>query len=113
MSTLSEHTGKGNPIATGRPGEDAKAQMDGILQHFDILPSKLERIIFRYLYAFIIGIYVLSEFLLLPLVFLQGTSSLQLGEILLLSGLALFLAVIIICVVWSFNVWRLRTPKTL
>jgi len=113
MSTLSEHTGKGNPTATGLPGEDAKAQIDGILQHFDVLPSKLERIIFRYISVFIIGIYVLSELLFLPLVFLQGTSSLQVGEILLLSGLALFLAVIIICVVWSFNVSRLRTPKTL
>jgi len=77
------------------------------------LPSKLDRCIFRYIYVFIIGIYLLSELLFIPIVFLQGISSFHGGEILLLSGLALFIAVIIISVAWSFNVWRLRAPKML
>ncbi len=113
MSTLSEHTGNGNPTATRLQREDTKEQIDGILQHFDVLPSKLDRFIFRYIYVFMIGIYLLSELLFIPIVFLQGISSFHGGEILLVSGLALFLAIIIISVAWSFNVWRLRAPKTL
>ena len=113
MSTLSEHTGNGKPTATRLQREDTKEQIDGILQHFDVLPSKLDRFIFRYIYVFMIGIYLLSELLFIPIVFLQGISSFRGGEILLVSGLALFLAIIIISVAWSFNVWRLRAPKTL
>ena len=113
MSMLGEHTGNGNPTATRLQREDTKEQIDGILQHFDVLPSKLDRCIFRYIYVFIIGIYLLSELLFIPIVFLQGISSFHGGEILLLSGLALFIAVIIISVAWSFNVWRLRAPKML
>ena len=113
MSTLGEHTGNGNPTATRLQREATKEQIDGILQHFDVLPSKLDRCIFRYIYVFVIGIYLLSELLFIPIVFLQGISSFQVGEILLLSGLALFVAVIIIFVIWPFNVWRLSAPKAL
>jgi hypothetical protein len=113
MSTLEEHKGNENPRETSLQREDTKEQIDGILQHFDVLPSKLDRFIFRYIYVYMVGIYLLSELLFIPFVFLQGIRSIQVGEILLLSGLAVFPAVIIISVVWSFNVWRLRAPKTL
>jgi hypothetical protein len=46
MSTLGEHTGDGNPIVTSLQREDAKEQIDGLLQHFDVLPSTLDRFIF-------------------------------------------------------------------
>jgi hypothetical protein len=43
MSTLSEHTGNGNPTATSLQREDTKEQIDGVLQHFDVLPSRFDR----------------------------------------------------------------------
>jgi hypothetical protein len=113
MGTMGEYKGNGNLTETSLPRENTKAQIDDILQRFDALPSKLNRFIFRYIYIFMIGIYLLSEFLFIPIVLLQGISSFQVGEILLVSGLGLFLLVIIISVAWSFNVWRLHTPKTL
>lgn len=113
MGTLGEYQGNRNLTDTSLPPEDLKAQIAGILQHFDVLPSKSNRVIFRYIYVWMIGLYLLSEFLFIPLVFLQGTSSIQFGEILLVSGLALFPVVIISSVVWSFNVWRFRTPYML
>ena len=87
MSMLSEHTGNGNPTEPSLQLEDTKEQIDGILQQFDVLSSKLDRFIFRYIYVFMVGIYLLSELLFIPFVFLQGISSFQVGEILLLSGL--------------------------
>jgi hypothetical protein len=113
MGTLGEYQEKRNLTDTSLPPEDTKAQIAGILQHFDVLPSQSNRVIFRYIYVCMIGLYLLSDFLFIPLVFLLGTSSIQVGEILLLSGLALFPVVIISAIVWSFNVWRFRTPHML
>ena len=113
MGTLGEYQGKRNLTDTSLSPEDTKAQIAGLLQHFDVLPSQSNRFIFRYIYVCMIGLYLLSECLFIPLVFLVGTSSLQVGEILLLSGLALFPVVIISAIVWSFNVWRFRTPHML
>jgi len=48
MSTLSEHTGNGNPTATRLQQEDTKGRIDGVLRNFDVLPSRFDRFIFRY-----------------------------------------------------------------
>ena len=113
MSTLGEHKRNGNPTATSLQREDTKEQIDGILQHFDVLPSRFDRVIFKYIYVFVIGTYLLSELLSIPLIFPQGISSFQVGKFLLLSGLGVFPVVVISLVIGRFNVWRLRTPKTL
>jgi hypothetical protein len=112
MSTLGEHTGNENPTVTSLKRGDTKEQIDGILQHFDVLPAKLDRFVFKYIYVFVIGTYLLYELLLIP-VLLLSNSSFQVGEFLLESGLGVFPVVVIIIVVWSFNVWRGRTPKSL
>src|SRR5260370_32582013 len=104
MGTMGEYQGKRNLTDTSLPPEDTKAQIAGILQHFDVLPSQSNRFIFRYIYVCMIGLYLLSEFLFIPLVFLQGSSSIQVAEILLLTGLALFPVVLISFIVWSSNV---------
>jgi hypothetical protein len=113
MSTLSEYTGSGNPPEPSLQLEDSKAQIDGILQHFDVLPSRFDRVIFKYIYVFVIGNYLLSELLFIPYIFLQGISSSQVGAFLLWSGLGVFPVVVISLVIWRFNVWRWRTPKSL
>jgi hypothetical protein len=114
MSTLGEHTGNENPTVTSLKRGDTKEQIDDILQHFDVLPSKLDRCIFKYIYVFVIGTYLLGELLFIPYIFfLAIRSQFQVGEFLLVSGLDVFPVVAIIIVVWSFNVWRVRTPKTL
>ena len=61
MSTLSEHTGNGNPPATSLHVEDIKEQIDDLLQHFDVLPSRFDRILFKYTYVFLIGNFFLQE----------------------------------------------------
>jgi hypothetical protein len=55
MSTLSEHTGNGNPTESSRQREDTKAQLDGVLQQFDVLPSRIDRVLFKYIYVYQYG----------------------------------------------------------
>src|SRR5579863_6446745 len=98
MSTLGEHKGNGNLTETSRQREERTAQMNGVLQHFDILPSRCDRFIFKYIYVYLIGLFVPSEVLVIP--FLLNTSSqlqVQAGGVLLgvgqnVLGLALFLS---------------------
>jgi hypothetical protein len=73
MSTLSEHTGNRNPTATSRQQEDTKAQLDGVLQHFDVLPSRLDRFLFKYIYVYMFGLLFLAQ--LLTIISLLDSSS--------------------------------------
>jgi hypothetical protein len=110
MSTLSEHTGNGTPTATSQQREDTKEQIESILQHFDVLPSKLDRFIFKYIYVYLIGFFFPME--LLFIISLLGRNP-QVGDVLLQGGVGVLSVVIIILFIWSFNVWRLSTPETL
>jgi hypothetical protein len=112
MSALGKHTGNENPTVTSLKRGDTKEQIDSILQHFDVLPSKFDRFLFKYTYVYLIGLFFLSELILIPL-FLLGYLSFQIGYFLVGSGQLVLLLVTFISVVWRFNVWRLRTPKTL
>jgi hypothetical protein len=112
MSTLGEPTGNENPPVTSLKRGDTKERIDGILQHFDVLPSKFDRFLFKYIYVLLIGYFFLFELILIPL-FLLGNISFQIGDFLLGSGLNVLILVTFISVLWRFNVWRLRTPKTL
>jgi hypothetical protein len=114
MSTLSEHTGNGNPTEINLQREDTKEQIYGLLQHFDVLPSILDRYIFKYIYVYLIGVFFLAQLPPIILTFFLGNRpQIQVGEFLLGSGLDALLQVSLILVIWRFNVWRLRTPKTL
>jgi len=109
MSTQSKHTGNGNPTATSLQPKDTKEQIDGILQQFDVLPSRFDRFLFRYYYFFLIGLLFLGELLLIPPILSQP----QAGTALLVLGVGALPMVVIIPIIWLFNVWRSRTPKTL
>ncbi len=65
MSTLSEHTGNGSPTETSLQREETKEQIDGLLQHFDVLPSKLDQFIFKHIYIFLIGLFFPIELLII------------------------------------------------
>src|SRR5438876_331688 len=109
MSTLSEHAGNGNPTAISLQREDTKEQIYGVLQHFDVLPSRFDRFIFRYYYIYLIGLLFLGELLIIPPIISQP----QAGRSLLVLGVSALPMVAIISIIWLFNVWRKSTPKTL
>jgi hypothetical protein len=109
MSALSEHEGNGNPTETRLQPEDTKEQIYSFLQHFDILTSRFDSFLFKYIYIYLVGLFVLQQFIVLAYIILTGIST----EVLFGSGLNAFGVVIFISVIWSFNVWRLHTPKTL
>src|SRR5260370_34877766 len=114
MSTPGEHKGNGTLTETSLQREDTKAQINGILQHFDVLPSRFDRFIFKYIYVYLIGLFFPSELLLL--FFFLGLSpqlQLQVGGILLGSGLNVLSLIALLSILWPFDVWRLRAPKTL
>jgi hypothetical protein len=111
MSTLSERTGNGNPTATGRQREETKAQLDGILQQFEVLPSSFDRFLFQYIYVYLLGLFVLGE--LLSFIYFLGRNT-QVGEALLQGvGFDMPPMVVTIFMIWRFNVWRAHTPHTL
>src|SRR2546429_9794006 len=84
MSPLSEHTGNGNPTETRLQREETKEQIDGLLQHFDVLPSRFDRFLFRYIYVYLLGLFFLAQ--LLNLIYLLARNS-QVGEALQPVGL--------------------------
>ena len=111
MSTLSEHTGNGNPTATSLQRVHTKEQIDGVLQHFDVLPTSFDRFLFKYIYVYVLGLFFLAEVLVIR-DFLIG--NLQVGEVLVTAvGINVPPVVVTILVFWRFNVWRWRTPQTL
>jgi hypothetical protein len=109
MSTLNEDRGNGNPTATRLKPEDTRGQIDGILQHFDVLPTKSNPFMVRYFYIYLIGLFILGELLIL----LSIISQPQAGKFLFGLGVGALPMIVIISGIWLFNVWRLRTPKTL
>lgn len=114
MSTLGEHQGKGNLTEASLQPEDIKAQINDILLHFDVLPSRFDRFIFKYIYVYLIGLFFPSELLLL--FFFLGLSpqlQLQAGRVLLGSGLNVLSVIALLSILWPFDVWRLSAPKTL
>lgn len=111
MSTFSEHTENENPKETRLQREDTIVQMYVVLKHFDLLPSKLDRLIFKYNYVYLISLLFLAE--LLTLLLLPSLSPQFSVRLLILSGLNVLFLVTCISVLLTFHVWRLRTPKTL
>ena len=113
MSTLSEHTGNGNPTATRLQQEDTKGRIDGVLRNFDVLPSRFDRFIFRYIYIYLICLLLPGALLIIPPINSQLISQPQAGTFLLGLGVVALPMVVIISTIWLFNFWRKRSPKTL
>src|SRR5260221_13751990 len=86
MSTLNEHTGNGNPTATRLQREDTKERIDGVLRNFDVLPSRFDRVIFKYIYVYLICLVLPGVLLLIPPTNSQLISQPQAGTLLLGLG---------------------------
>ncbi len=111
MSPLNEHTGNGNPPATSLQRVHTKEQIDVVLQQFDVLPSRFDRFLFKYIYAYLFGLLFLAQ--LLNIISLLGRNS-QVEEVLLTGvGFGVPPTIATILALWRFNVWRWRTPNTL
>ena len=67
MSTLGEHNGNGDPTETSLLPKDAKEKVDGVLLNFDVLPSRFDRFLFKYIYVYLIGLYLPAELLFILL----------------------------------------------
>lgn len=113
MSTLSEHTGNGNPPATSLQREDTKERIDGVLRNFDVLTSKFDRFLFRYIYIYLICLLLPGVLLTVPPFNSQLVSQPQAGNFLLGLGVEALPMVVTISIIWRFNVWRKSPPKTL
>jgi hypothetical protein len=111
MSTLSERTGNGNPPVPSLRREETKEQIYAVLQHFDVLPSRFDRFLFKYIYVYLLSLFFLSE--LLNFLFLLSRN-LLVGEALLQQvGFAVPPMVVTILVLWRFNAWRVRSTHSL
>lgn len=109
MSTTSEHLGNGNPKETSTLQEHTKEQIFDILQNFDSKTPKFERLIFRYIYIYLIGLFIPAEILIL----IDFHYQFQGGRGLLLGGVSFFPIVVIISVMWLYNTWRSSIAQTL
>src|SRR2546430_11150928 len=95
----------------GTPQKHAYSeQIDGLLQHFDVLPSRFDRFLFRYIYVYLLGLFFLAQ--LLNLIYLLARNS-QVGGALQAVGLSVLPMGATISVFLRFTVWRVRTPQTL
>ena len=114
MSTLSEHTGNGTPTKQTLLREETIAHIDGLLQWFDVLPSRFDRVIFKYTAVYLPGLFFASEVLLI-LGFLHSSPQLkaQVGGVLSAGGLSALAVVVVLTFLWLFNAWRSDTPLTL
>ena len=114
MSTPDEYGGHANPAETRLKREDTQGQIDSVLQHFDVLPSSVDRFIFKYISLYLIGLFVPGELFLL-LFFLNISPQVQahVGGVLLGGGLSALGVVVVLISLWLFHAWRGRTPKTL
>jgi hypothetical protein len=111
MSTLSEHTGNGNPIESSPQPEETKERIYSVLQQFDVLPSRFDRFLFKYIYVYLLGLFFLSE---LPLIITFLIGNLQIEQV-LVTGVGINMPPVIVAILmfWRFNVWRWQTPHTL
>jgi hypothetical protein len=113
MSTLGERKGNGNPIEIILQPEETKAQIDGILRNFDVLPSRFDRFIFKYSSVYLIGLLFPCElFFILWAEALAANSNLR-GGLNTVYFLPVLGVVALLSIIWPFKGWRLSNPKTL
>ncbi len=110
MSTQSPQPGNGNSPAPSQQPKQTKAQLDVLLQEFDVLPSRVDRVLFQYSYLYLLGLFFLTE--LLNTIYLLGKNS-QVGGTFQGVGLSLLPTLTILAVLWRFHAWRVRAPHSL
>jgi hypothetical protein len=111
MSTLSEQPGNGNPTATSLQRVQIIEQLDGVLQQFDVLPSRFDRLVFQYIYVYLLGLLFLAQLLFIIALLRMN---IQIGRVLVLTGgFGVLPALAIIAFIWRFHVWRSRAPQML
>lgn len=115
MSTLSDHQANGIPKVANPQSADATAQIDEVLLHFDVLPSKVDKYIFKYAYFYLIGLFLLNQ--LWRIRDLSGFEDYSIGSgftyLDYLTSLELLFIAGICLMFWAFKIWRERVPKTL
>ncbi len=104
MGTLSEHAGNGNPIESSRQGEETKERMYSVLQQFEVLPTRFDRLLFQYIYVYLLVLFFLAELLFLIAFLIENR---QVEQVLVtVVGINMPPVVLAILVFWRFNVWR-------
>src|SRR5215831_3708205 len=83
MSTLSEQPGNGNPTATSLQRVQIKEQLDGVLQQFDVLPSRFDRLVLKYIYVYLLGLLFLAQLLFIIALL---SMNIYIGRALVLTG---------------------------
>jgi hypothetical protein len=105
MSIQNEHPAKGNATDSSLLSEDSAATIHKVLQDFDVLPSKVEKHIFKYGYLYFIGFYFLFVLQSIIHLILLHASNRLVGNV--IESKNLLLIVVGICLIlWSFNSWR-------
>ena len=111
MSTLSEQPGNENPTATSLQRVQIKEQLDGVLQQFDVLPSRFDRLMLKYIYVYLLGLLFLAQLLFIIALL---SMNIHIGRVLVLGvGFGVIPTLALIAFIWRFQVWRSRAPHTL
>ena len=111
MGRLREYTGNANPPAASRQREEIKAQLDGVLQQFDVVASPFDRLLFKYICVYMLSLLVLAQVLLILSLLSSNT---HLGEVLVRGvGMGVPPTAAALVALWRFNVWRVRLRHTL
>jgi hypothetical protein len=88
-----------------------KEQLDGVLQQFDVLPSRFDRLVLKYIYIYLLGLLFLAQLLFIIALL---SMNIHIGRVLVLTGGFGVLPVLaLIAFIWRFHVWRSRAPQTL
>lgn len=109
MCTLSKHQANENASEVNPQSTVTLVSLHEVWQQFDILTLKVEKHIFTYAYAYVIGFFLLGQLWRIPReVVGGGFTSLD-----YLTSLEVLFVVGICLVMWSFNIWCKSVPKTL
>jgi hypothetical protein len=111
MSPLSEQPGNGNPTATSLQRVQIKEQLDSVLQQFDVLPARFDRLVLKYSYIYLLGLVILAQ---LPFIIALLSMNIQIGRVLVLGvGFGVLPTLPLLAFIWRFQAWRSRAPQTL
>jgi len=122
MSALSGHQASGNTTETSP--EDTTRKLDHVLQHFDVIASRRDTFIFRFLPVSLIGLFFLFVLTIISIDILISfhpqstvppgyTPQFQIEVFLFYIGFNATPLIGILLTLWTFNIWRSSVPKTL
>ncbi len=111
MSTLGKNQTNQNALEAKPCPEKTISEIDEILQHFDVVPSGVEKHIVRYAYRYFLGTALLYALMRIVSGLLSDLSNI-LGSLVIVS-IILIAAIGGSLVLWAFNVWREHVPHIL